>query len=308
MGVETYADDKLYAYTLATRVRDSGKDFDLTAGNDGLEDIWSDGSTMWVANEFDDKLYAYVLATGARDAGKDIDLASGNDAPFGLWSDGTTMWVADNTDDKLYAYTLATGVRDSDKDFDLTAGNNDPLGLWSDGTTMWVSDRDDEKLYAYALATGARDSRWDVDTLAAAGNTSAAGLWSDGTTMWVADWVDDKLYAYYLPLYEALTAGVRGQHRADDGHGDGGAAQPALGEPGCLPALQRRRHDLVHPGDGDDHGNVRGVQSERTCAQRGVRPAGVLRQHVRGRYRGRGRLHQPAGAERHRHPVGGRER
>ena len=124
--------------------RDPAEDFNTLALNTYPEGIWSDGTTMWVADSFDDKIYAYSLATKARDSGKDFDTlaAAGNNNPTGIWSDGTTMWVADSLDDKIYAYSLATKARDSGKDFDTLAGagNNNPGGIWSDGTTMWVAD------------------------------------------------------------------------------------------------------------------------------------------------------------------------
>ncbi|MBC6411333.1 MAG: cadherin repeat domain-containing protein, partial [Ekhidna sp.] len=178
------------------------------AGNTSPTGIWSDGTTMWVANNSfsnsDNKIYAYVLATGARDDTKEVfDLvATGNTSPTSIWSDGTTIWVADSDDNKIYAYVLATGVRDESKEvFDFAAaGNTSSTGIWSDETTMWVADSNDDKIYAYVLATGARDDTKDIETLDAAGNTSPTGIWSDGTTMWVANsnFEDSKLYAYTL--------------------------------------------------------------------------------------------------------------
>ena len=63
------------------------------AGNGNPTGIWSDGTTMWVADERDDKLYAYNT-DGTRDSSKDFNtlLAAGNLNPWGIWSDGTTMW------------------------------------------------------------------------------------------------------------------------------------------------------------------------------------------------------------------------
>ena len=90
---------------LAAQERTPAKDFDnlTAAGNDGPQGIWSDGTTMWVADFADEKLYAYTLTTKARDPGKDFDTLSpaGNDNPVGMWSDGTTMWVADWFEAKL---------------------------------------------------------------------------------------------------------------------------------------------------------------------------------------------------------------
>ena len=61
--------------TWPQRRRDATKDFDTLAGagNYSPSGIWSDGTTMWVADWSDDKLYAYNLATTERDAAKDFD-------------------------------------------------------------------------------------------------------------------------------------------------------------------------------------------------------------------------------------------
>ena len=179
-------------------------DFDMlsVAGNNNPRGLWSDGTTMWVADYADAKLYAYNLVTKARDSVKDFNTRGcGNTKATGLWSDGTTIWVANNglSDDRLYAYNLATKARDAAKDLNTRAvGNSNATGLWSDGTTLWVADWVDDKLYAYNLVTQARDTTKDFNTLDAAGNNNPVGLWSDGTTMWIADNRDVKLYAYNL--------------------------------------------------------------------------------------------------------------
>ena len=168
--------------------RPANRDIDTltAAGNTVPIGLWSNDTTIWVADSEDDKLYAYTLATGARDEDKDIDTltAAGNTVPVGLWSDGTTIWVVNNGNgaaNKIYAYTLATGAQDSGKDIDTlyAAGNINPFGLWSDGTTMWVANfgttSSDAKIYAYTLATGARNPDKDFDTLAAAGERRPPG-------------------------------------------------------------------------------------------------------------------------------------
>ncbi len=165
--------------------------------------IWSDGETMWVADDADesnDKIYAYNLATKERVASKDFDTleAAGNQIPAGIWSDGETMWVTDLRHGKIFAYVMATKERVASKDFDTleAAGNNGPLGIWSDGKTMWVSDWQDAKIYAYDMATKARIFGKDFDTLIAARNWRPRGIWSDRLTMWVADSLHDKVFAY----------------------------------------------------------------------------------------------------------------
>ena len=172
----------------------------IAEDNDSPDGIWSDGTTMWVADSADDKLYAYNT-DGTRDSDKDFDTLSeaGNNAPGSIWSNGTTMWVADSDDQKLYAYRMSDKGRDSAKDFDTlaTALNTDLGGFWSNGTTMWVADWSRDKLYAYNT-DGTHDSAKDFVTLSLAGNNNPYGIWSDGTTMWVADWTDDKIYAYRM--------------------------------------------------------------------------------------------------------------
>ena len=190
----------LPASAVSVHSRDSAKDFALAAENGYPTGLWSDGTTMWVADFEDAKLYAYNMPTESRDPGKDFTLATDNSLPVGIWSDGTTMWVVDFQDAKLYAYSMATRARDSGKDFDTlrAAGNLHPEDIWSDGITMWVGDIASDKLYAYSLSTKARDSGKDFDTLRAAGNGNPIGMWSDGVTMWVADWGDIKAYAYSM--------------------------------------------------------------------------------------------------------------
>ena len=178
--------------------RNPAKDINNLALNSNPYGIWSDGTTMWVADPIDNKIYAYNLSTKARDAAKDVNTLGGN--PRGIWSDGTTMWVA-HSSSGIVAYSMSTKARDAAKDFITTldaAGNNTPYGIWSDGTTMWVTDWFDDKIYAYNMATKERDTAKDFNTLDTAGNNSSSGIWSDGTTMWVADVEDDKIYAYSM--------------------------------------------------------------------------------------------------------------
>ena len=199
-------DDKLHAYNLSTRERDSDKGFNTlsAAGNNNPAGLWSDFETMWVVDATDAHIYAYNLSTKARDSSKDFNTLddAGNDWPAGLWSDPTTLWVADYIDGRIYAYNLSTGERDSSKDFNTLddAGNNHPRGIWSDGTTMWVVDDDDLYIYAYTLSNKGRDSSKDVEGLETVGNHHPRGLWSDGTTMWVSDRNDKTLYAYDVSI------------------------------------------------------------------------------------------------------------
>ena len=195
MWVSDTGDDKVYAYTLASKARDAGKDISLS-GITVHVGMGADGTTMWVSDaNTTDKLFAYSVSGKSRDTSKDITLHADNRNTYSLWANSATIWVVDGTDTYIYAYTTASGNRDTSKEFDLHADNGVPTGLWSDGMTMWVADTTDDKIYAYKLSDGSRDSAKDY-TLDSE-NGDAYGIWSDGTTMWVADNGDDKIYAYH---------------------------------------------------------------------------------------------------------------
>ncbi len=234
MWVADWSSDRLYAFDMTTKARDSDKDFDAlgAAKNTNPGGIWSDGETMWVTDWSDDRIYAYSMATGDYDSAKDFDTLdeAGNEWPMGLWSDGETMWVVDAADEKVYAYSMATGARDSTKDFDALDADW-PIGLWPRSTDWLVTDGEVGQVYAYSRETGARNVSRDLDTRIAR-NGDPAGIWSDGETMWVTDFRDAKLYAYEMLDYD----------RDDDG----------LIEVANLTQLNAIRWDLDGDGGVDD--------------------------------------------------------
>ncbi len=199
-------DNELYAYNLSDGTRDSSRDYDTLAGNgqvfaapgnSAAFGVWSDGVTLWTADNTGEKLYAYSTSTMEAVPDKDLMLHSDNSDPTGIWSDGVTMWVADPDDDRIYAYDMSDGSRVMDKEFSTSgSGNRNSAGLWSDGTTMWVADSDDSKLYAYKMSDKGHDSGRE---LSLSGANKPAGLWFDGTTMWVADSGGEKVLAYRTP-------------------------------------------------------------------------------------------------------------
>ena len=237
-GFRTNQNKKIFAYKLKLGDDETeddrrvpSKEFETLqkAGNERPRGIWSDGTTMWVADKIDNKIYAYhgFRKTHDRNPNEDFNGLSdaGNHAVQGIWSNGETMWVADKDDDKLYAYDLAAKARDLAKE--IAASNTNALlnvdlfksYIWSNGTNIWVSsfnrdgtysDRSDDtaRIYAYKLADGSRDTSQDFDNLINTnltyrGNDRPRGIWSDGTTMWVAENDDStnavsKIYAYNL--------------------------------------------------------------------------------------------------------------
>ena len=211
---------KIFAYDLATGDRKPGSDIPLNRHNVRPNGLWSDGSTLWVADFDTDSLFAYGLKTGAERPDDRFSRATlRGDAgwliPRALWSDGTTIWVLDVWYNTIFAYDLVTGARQRDDDIELASGHGMPRGMWSDGTTLWVGDRgcqnwystarlSDCKIFAYDLATGDRLPGLDFNTLEAVGNGKPYGIWSDGATMWVLDADDRKLYAYNMPTNALL--------------------------------------------------------------------------------------------------------
>ena len=168
--------------------------------------IWSDDTTLWVADDDDDNLEAYDLATGDRKEDRDIDLDSLNNDPGDIWSDGEIMWVAEFDPPKVYAYDLATGARKEDRDIDdLDPDQLTAWDIWSDGETIWVNPHGGGKLYAYDPATGDRKAGKDI-TLSSAGDQ---GMWSDGETLWMPFGSGDGEITSYLlfSLQQTIPAG-----------------------------------------------------------------------------------------------------
>ena len=186
-------DRMLYAYDLAGKARDPGKDVVLWRNAQPLG-LASDGITLWVSDYRDGTVYAYPVPGASSAPGPDVTLHANNASPSALWSDGATLWVAEDTDGRLYAYDLSDGSRAPGRDLTLHADNTSSGGLWSDGETMWVSDPEDGRVYAYRLSDGRRDARLDYDVSGEAARVY--GLWSDGWTLWVVDDGADRVVGY----------------------------------------------------------------------------------------------------------------
>ncbi len=170
----------------------------LTRGNDAPTGMWSDGTTIWLADNgqgADDEVYAYDLVTGERVDAREFALDSTNRAPRGFWSNGETVWVSDSGRDHVFAYDLAAGGRLEAREIALETVNRDARGIWSDGETLWVLDGRANALFAYHLVSGRLLAHYELDSR----NGDPRGTWSDGTTVWVSDHGAKILFAYRLP-------------------------------------------------------------------------------------------------------------
>ena len=171
---------------------------ELDGGNDWPTGLWSDGETLWIAENgegADDEVYAYDRASGERLSEREFELAETNRAPRGFWSDGETVWVSDSGRERLFAYRLADGERLEEREFALAAGNADARGIWSDHETMWVLDGRADRLFVYDFESGELLAEYALDSA----NSDPHGIWSDGVTVWVSDHGAKRLFAYRLP-------------------------------------------------------------------------------------------------------------
>ena len=178
---------------------------ELDGGNDEPTGAWSNGTTLWVAdnpNGAGDAVYAYDLASGERVEELEFELDETNRAPRGAWSDKETIWIPDSGQERLFAYDLATGERLKDRDIELAERNDDPRGIWSDGVTMWVLDNRRDALFAYDLGTGELLAEYALDSA----NSQPHGIWSDRFTVWVSNHDPKRLFAYRLPTPDAEDA------------------------------------------------------------------------------------------------------
>ena len=187
---------------------------ELDGGNDRATGVWSDGTTLWVADNADgagDAVYAYDRETGERVEEREFALAETNRAPRGFWSDRSVVWVSDSGQERLFAYDLATGERVEEREFALAERNSDARGIWSDEETMWVLDGRTDALFAYALASGELLAEYELDSA----NDDPRGIWSDGVTIWVSDHGAKRLIAYRLPVLPDAETDP-GEEDADD--------------------------------------------------------------------------------------------
>ena len=179
---------------------------ELDGGNDRATGVWSDGTTLWVADNADgagDAVYAYDRETGERVEEREFALHETNRAPRGFWSDRSVVWVSDSGRERLFAYRLADGERLEEREFEFAARAT-AMRAASGRTrkTMWVLDGRAGALFAYDFESGELLGQYALD----AANGDPHGIWSDRTTVWVSDHGAKRLFAYRLPAPEGPAA------------------------------------------------------------------------------------------------------
>ena len=173
MWVSDNADDKIYAYSMATKARDPDKDLELDEQHNGeAGGLYGNSDTLWVSDTATDKILAYTITAGSsygtRDTTKDLDLDADDSLkalvmPTGIWSDNSTMWLIGNVREDIYAYNVGSagtfGARETAKECSLAPEYSGPNGMWSDGSTIWVADSDEDRIFAYALTSSGCGAR-----------------------------------------------------------------------------------------------------------------------------------------------------
>ena len=154
---------------------------ELDGGNDRATGVWSDGTTLWVADNADgagDAVYAYDRESGERVEEREFALHETNRAPRGFWSDRECrLGLRQRPGTALRLPTSRTGERLEEREFELPRENRDARGIWSDEKTMWVLDSRADALFAYDFETRrtarrVRARRQPTATPAASGPTA----------------------------------------------------------------------------------------------------------------------------------------
>ena len=127
----------------------TSKDFELDEAHHSPRGIWSDGSTLWVAENDESnsqqRILAYYLSSGGRRNHEEFYFVADDRDVQGIWSDGTVMWIADGGDRKIYAYSLESqSLNNHDRlfsrDISLASSNYDTkeFGASAPHFSLWT--------------------------------------------------------------------------------------------------------------------------------------------------------------------------
>ena len=146
---------------------------ELDSGHGSPTDAWSDGTTLWLAENgdgADDAVYAYDLESGKRVEELEFELDNANLAPRGVWSDGDVMYVADASDGKIHSYNMPDAINArlasltlSDVEIgEFDGGRTEYEGVPADGMTDTTVEAETVQSAATAVIAPA-DSDEDAD-------------------------------------------------------------------------------------------------------------------------------------------------
>ena len=212
--------ERVAAFNLETLKRVPSLDFKTLshAGNHDPTGLWSDGSTMWVADQADWKLYAYNMPprtylSSLALSGLELTGFSSSTLSYRVsTSDDTSTTVTATAPDPR----AVVSILPEDADSDDSNGHQVALGDGTTQITVTVTSGDETQTYEVAVVRPAvavngrfaRDAYRDVNpgsSSAAVPAGALAGAWSDGTTTWSVDTDSDSLLATSVATGERVT-------------------------------------------------------------------------------------------------------
>ena len=223
---------KVFQYTLSTAWNMATASYDETsfsvsnqcANPSGLY-FKSDGTKLYVVDDFTQKVYQYTLNTAwdistAFYDSKFFSVSAQDSDPTGIFfkSDGLEMYVSGDNNDRINQYTLSSAWDVSTASFtgfiSVSAEDTNVNGLHfkSDGLTMYIIGDTNNKVFQYTLG-----SAWNITTASYASksldftsqDTTARGvvLKSDGVKAYVLGASNDRIYQFTLSTpYDISTA------------------------------------------------------------------------------------------------------
>jgi len=173
-----------------------------TVGNTP-QDVSSDGTDVWVTNEFSNSVSEIQASTGTV-----INTIAVGGYPQGISSDGTDVWVANSNSNSVTEIRASTGTV-----INTIAVGGNPRGISSDGTDVWVANYTSNSVTEIQASTGTV-----INTIAVGGYPQ--GISSDGTDVWVtnsASWSVSEIQASTGILLNTIPVGTHPTGISSDG-------------------------------------------------------------------------------------------
>ena len=140
---------------------------ELDGGNDRTTGVWSDGTTLWVADNADgagDAVYAYNRESGERVEEREFDARTRRIAR--LAASGPTAVSSGSPTAAGNGSSPTTSPRGSawrSASSRSPSATADARGIWSDEETMWVLDSRANALFAYGFESGELLAEYALD-------------------------------------------------------------------------------------------------------------------------------------------------
>ena len=189
--------------------RDESKDINLETPR--ATDLWSNGSTIWVAgNWFTDErseILAYDLETKERDYEKDFKLYYRNNNPHGIASNGELIFICeDNLYNKnkfrVYVYDYHSKKRQTKKEFYIPCEgffyNKEVCYVQSKLILLNYYGDDEQSVIAVYGALGDNAGKFIKKIPLHKDNFNPSGIWSNNTTIFVGDNYYNRIFCYSL--------------------------------------------------------------------------------------------------------------